>query len=82
MRSGACRFNKDGDWYLDFEEELLKFPRDKHDDQVDAFAYLGLMIDKMWQADTPEEIEEDEYDQMVTRNTGSGFGGRSETTGY
>ena len=82
MRSGACKFNKDGDWYLDFEEELLKFPRDKHDDQVDAFAYLGLMIDKMWQADTPEEIEEDEYEQMVSRDNRSGSGGRSAVTGY
>jgi predicted phage terminase large subunit-like protein len=82
MRSGACRFNKDGDWYADFEDELLKFPRDRHDDQVDAWSYLGLMVDKMWMADTPEEEQEDEYDQMVARDFRSGSGGRNEVTGY
>ena len=81
MRSGACRFNKDSDWYLDFEDELLKFPRDKHDDQVDAWAYLGLMVDKMWSADTQEEQEEEEYEYMVKRDSGDGYG-RSAVTGY
>ena len=44
MRSGACKFDKDADWYQGFEDELLRFPRDKHDDQVDCMAYLGMML--------------------------------------
>jgi len=57
MRSGACRFDKEADWYQGFEDELIRFPRDKHDDQVDAWAYLGLMLDKMCEAHTEKEIE-------------------------
>ena len=38
MRAGAVRFDKEADWFQPFEEELLRFPRDKHDDQVDAWA--------------------------------------------
>lgn len=82
MRTGACKFDKDAEWYPDFEDELLKFPRDRHDDQVDCWAYLGLMIDKMWQADTPQEQEEEEYEQMVTRGSMDHGAGRSATTGY
>ncbi len=81
MRAVACKFDKDAEWYSDFEEELIKFPRDKHDDQVDAWAYLGLMVDRMWEAPTEKEIEDEEYDEMVS--TGSyGGEGRNGTTGY
>jgi predicted phage terminase large subunit-like protein len=81
MRSGACRFDKDTDWYQGFEDELLRFPRDKHDDQVDAWAYLGLMLDKMWEAPTEKEIEAEEYEVYIRENNGV-FQGRSETCGY
>jgi predicted phage terminase large subunit-like protein len=81
MRSGACKFDKDADWYPDFEEELVKFPRDRHDDQVDAWAYLGLMIDRMWEAPTEKEEEEEQYAEMV-RTGSSEEGGRSAVTGY
>lgn len=46
MRAGGVKFDKQADWYMGFEDELMKFPRAKHDDQVDALAYLGLMIDE------------------------------------
>ncbi len=80
MRAHSIRFDKEGDWYPGFEDELLKFPRDKHDDQVDAFAYLGLMLDKLLEAPTKEEQEEEEYfDELRESNSGSG---RSRITGY
>ena len=60
MRAHSVKFNKEADWYPIFENECLTFPRGKHDDQVDAFAYLGLMLDKLIEAPTKEEIEEDE----------------------
>ena len=65
MRSGACRFDKDAEWYQTFEDQLMRFPRDKHDDQVDAWSYLGLMLDKMWEAPTDKEVEEEEYEAYV-----------------
>ena len=81
MRAHGVKFNKEGDWYPIFENECLTFPRGKHDDQVDAFAYLGLMLDKLIEAPTNEEIEEDEYADEL-RESGSGYDGQSSTTGY
>jgi predicted phage terminase large subunit-like protein len=81
MRSGACRFDKDADWYQPFEDQLLRFPRDKHDDQVDAWAYLGLMLDRMWEAPTEKEAEEEEYRTYVSESNGVDSG-RSSICGY
>jgi predicted phage terminase large subunit-like protein len=81
MRAHSVKFNKEADWYPIFENECLTFPRGKHDDQVDAFAYLGLMLDKLIEAPTKEEIEEDEYDAEL-RNGESASTGQSATTGY
>lgn len=81
MRASGVRFEKDADWYQNFEDELTRFPRDKHDDQVDAFAYLGLMLNRMVEAPTEVELADelywDEYAQSGLRDTG-----RSELTGY
>ena len=81
MRSGACRFDKEADWYQPFEDELLRFPRDKHDDQVDAWAYLGLMLDRMWEAPTEKEIEEEEYRTYISESNVVDSG-RSAICGY
>ena len=81
MRSGACRFDKDAEWYQAFEDQLLRFPRDKHDDQVDAWAYLGLMLDRMWEAPTEKEAEEEEYRTYMSDSLGVDSG-RSSICGY
>ena len=64
-----------------FEDELLKFPRDKHDDQVDAWAYMGMMLDKMWEAPTSKEVEDEEYEAYVASRQDA-TEGRSAITGY
>lgn len=80
MRANAVKFDKEAVWYDTFESELMRFPRDRHDDQVDAFAYLGLMLDKMSEASTPQEEAEEDYLTFVKENdTGSG---KNSTTGY
>lgn len=81
VRARAVRFDKDGDWYQNFEDELTRFPRDKHDDQVDAFAYLGLVIDRMHEAPTAQDIEEENY-QNDLEQSGLWEQGRNQTTGY
>ena len=81
MRSGACRFDKEAEWYQAFEDQLLRFPRDKHDDQVDAWAYLGLMLDRMWEAPTEKEAEEEEYRTYMSDSLGVDSG-RSSICGY
>ena len=82
MRAGAVRFDKDSDWYQSFEDELLRFPRDRHDDQVDASAYLGLMLDKMWETPSEKEDEDEEYRLMVRKLQSDDMVGRSPITGY
>jgi phage terminase large subunit-like protein len=81
MRAGGVKFDKDGEWYPDFEDECMSFPRAKHDDQVDAFAYLGLLLDKIIDAPTQEEQDELDYEEEI-RNSGSSDNGRNLITGY
>ena len=81
MRAGGVKFEKDSDWYNEFEDECMKFPRDRHDDQVDAFAYMGLLLNQMIEAPTKEEIEEEEYQEEYAES-GLSDDGRSDTTGY
>ena len=81
MRAGGVKFDRTSDWYQPFEDELMRFPRDKHDDQVDAFAYLGLMVDKLIEAPTKEEQAEQDYLEDMEESGYSSLG-RSEITGY
>ena len=53
----------------------------KHDDQVDAMSYLGLMIDRIIDAPTKEEIDDDEYEREM-EESGINDQGRSEICGY
>jgi len=79
MRAGKVRFNKEAAWYADFEEELVKYPKFPYKDQVDAFAWLGLMLEEMIEPQTDKEIEEDEYREQLNE---TGDDGRCQTTGY
>ena len=81
MRAKGVRFDFDADWFQVFQDECTRFPRDKHDDQVDAFAYLGLILDKMVEAPTQEEIVEQQYNDEY-EHAGLFDTGRSATTGY
>jgi predicted phage terminase large subunit-like protein len=80
MRANACKFDKEAEWYQTFEEELMRFPRDRHDDQVDSWAYMGLMLDKMSEASTPQEEAEEEY--LAFKKENEVDTGRNQTTGY
>jgi predicted phage terminase large subunit-like protein len=80
MRTGSVKFDTSADWFDIFQSECLRFPRDKHDDQVDAFAYLGMMLNELIEAPTKQETEEEEYLELYERNL-SGHG-RSNVTGY
>ena len=81
MRAGAVRFDKEADWYPTLEEELLRFPRDKHDDQVDTMAYFGIMLDKLIEAPTKEEIADEQYEDERREGDQSELG-RNPVTGY
>lgn len=81
MRAKTVKFDKSADWYQSFEDELTRFPRDMHDDQVDAFAYLGLLLNSLVEAPTKDEMDEDEYFMDLEMN-GMNLNGRSIVTGY
>jgi predicted phage terminase large subunit-like protein len=81
MRAQGVRFDKEGDWYQDFEDELVRFPRDKHDDQVDAFAWLGQMLDRLIHAPTAKEQADEDLEEERQR-TGLTLIGRNSVTGY
>lgn len=81
MRAKGVIFDKEADWYPNFENECLTFPRGKHDDQVDAFAYLGMMLDKLVEAPTTEELEDDAYADEFDADE-SYATSRNDWTGY
>lgn len=81
VRSHTIRFDKSQEWYQTFEDECCTFPRAKNDDQFDAFAYLGMMLDVVIESPTEAEINEEEYENE--RNESESYNdGRSSLTGY
>lgn len=81
MRMGGVRFDKQADWFYELEDEAVLFGRGKHDDQVDALAYLGLILDKMVEGRTEKEVYDDDYADELAES-GTGDDGRSSYTGY
>ena len=79
FRAGGVKFDKTSDWYSNLEEELIRFPKARNDDQVDALSWLGLVVDQVQSADTPEEEYEQEYQ---TAKQSFQNDGRSQITGY
>lgn len=51
------------DWYADLEQEMVRFPRDVHDDQVDALAWVGLTLAEMSPGMTEQEYEDAMYEE-------------------
>jgi predicted phage terminase large subunit-like protein len=83
MRTHTVKFDKDADWYQTFEDECCTFPRSKHDDQVDAFAYLGMLLDKVVESPTMQELEEETHlDELRSYENEHGDSGRNQYTGY
>jgi predicted phage terminase large subunit-like protein len=79
MRAKGVWFDKDKDWYPDFYEELRRFPKGTHDDQVDAFAHIGARLSQMVESSSVEQVEEEEYEEALEVY---GDDGRSSVTGY
>jgi predicted phage terminase large subunit-like protein len=80
-RSGKLKVNKQADWWPNFEDEIIGFPRAPHDDQVDALALVGQALNKFYEAPTNEEIEEEQWEEAMEE--GGYFNqGRNQITGY
>lgn len=81
MRSGMVSFDKSSDWWPQFEDECMNFPRAKHDDVVDALSYQGILIDLMSEGKTDSEILEEQYTEDYNQS-GHADQGRNADTGY
>lgn len=81
MRIHSVLFDHDADWFPGFQDECLSFPRGRHDDQVDCFSYLGIMLDVLLEAPTQLEVDEDEYEEEM-RASGYSQNSRNKVTGY
>jgi predicted phage terminase large subunit-like protein len=80
LRAGGMRFDKERFWYDTLEDEMARFPKDRHDDQVDSLSWIGLVLDRIVDAPTVQEIEDEEYNDMVWES--NSYQGRSQVTGY
>lgn len=76
MRAGGVRFDMDADWFPALQEEMLRFDRGAHDDYVDMMAWVGLLLDRLSDAQTDEEVEEERYTMQIE------YQGRSVLCGY
>ena len=87
MRARQCRFDKQGDWYADFEQENLRFSGSAQatlDDQFDAAALLSLGFDDLAHVEPEDFFTEDEWEMergFWNRPRGNSDG-RSQVTGY
>lgn len=78
MRAGGVRFDTEAEWFGSLQQELLRFPRGGHDDYVDMLAWAGLLMDRLMDAPSDSDIEEERYDRM----RGESWEGRSAICGY
>jgi hypothetical protein len=78
LRSGGVRFDKEADWYPELEDEMARFPKARHDDQVDSLSWIGLILDELQDATTPQEQAEEEYYEEFYEAAS----GRDSCTGY
>ena len=77
-RAGGAKFDKEAEWYPDYEEELTHFPKWRTLDQVDSSAWMGDILDEQIEAPSDKELEAEEYERM---KDDFGFGA-SAVTGY
>lgn len=81
IRSGRVQFDHNASWWPAFLEEMLYFPRGTYMDQVDALAWVGIMLDKMSEVPTIQQMEEDRYEEELEQEY-SFFSGKDLDTGY
>jgi len=77
-RIGGIKFDKGALWYPELEDEMARFPKARHDDQVDALSWLGIGIEDIHSAFSEEEEDEMEWIEL-TRGQQEG---RGKHTGY
>jgi predicted phage terminase large subunit-like protein len=63
IRAGRVEFDHKASWWPAFLEEMIYFPRGSYADQVDALAWIGIMLDKMVTVLTDKQKADNEYER-------------------
>lgn len=82
IRAGMVAWDMEAPWFADCQQELCQFPRGKYKDQVDALAWLAIGLDKINEAPTKQELNDELYEQELYDTQTSFFRGASAYTGY
>lgn len=82
MRAGMVEFDVTSDWFPEYQQELLTFPRGKYMDQVDASAWVALGLESIAEAPTKREFEEELYEEEMEDSYDLYGFGQSSITGY
>lgn len=82
MRAGMVEFDTEADWYPQFQQELLQFPRGAYMDQVDSAAWIALGLDKITIAPTKAQVEFDMWEMEQEESYSDYDYGRNYITGY
>ena len=61
MQMGYVHAPSAAPWLADFQYELTKFPNGKNDDQVDAFALIGMKLDDLLVAKGLDPVDEGSF---------------------
>lgn len=85
MRAECCRFDKEAEWYEEFEEEIRRFTGDSdaiRDDQFDSAAILCKGFETWNRVEEEDLLTDDEEDFIHMSDAARGLAGRSAVTGY
>jgi predicted phage terminase large subunit-like protein len=82
MRAGMVEFDTDAEWFPEFQQELLQFPRGKYLDQVDAAAWIALGLESIVDAPTKKEFEQEQLEDEIEESYDFFSYGQSNITGY
>ena len=78
MRAGDVEWDMESDWFPSVQQEMLRFPKGVHDDDVDSSGIICLGLQMMGDTETREELDEEEYQKEF----GEKETGRSKISGY
>lgn len=81
-RARGVRYDHKASWWPTLKEEMLRFPKGEHDDQVDPQSLLGLKLLLQFSANTPTEQAEEDYAEEFGPFANRAASGVSRTTGY
>lgn len=82
IRAGRVRFNHKASWWPALQEELMYFPRGSYMDQADALAWIGIMLDKMVDPKSEEDLMQEEYEEEFEESYSPVELGMNPVTGY